>query len=199
MARPAYFVVGDDGKVCDMGGVQDALVDELYRVEGKAEIVNGRLVRMSAAGGLHGNAAGLIYASLLEYARRTNQGVALPDNVGFIVNLPHRRSFSPDAAFWTGARLTRKFPEGAPIFAVEIRSPEDYGVCAEKQMAGKRADYFAAGTQAVWDVDLEGGTVRLHLSTDPTKPLMFGRGEMANAEPVLPGWSMPVDDLFPPD
>jgi Uma2 family endonuclease len=180
-----------------MGARQEALVDELYRVDGKAEIVNGRIVRMSPAGGLHGYAAGSIHASLLEYSRRTNQGVALPDNVGFIVNLPHRQSFSPDAAFWTGARLTRKFPEGAPIFAVEVRSPEDYGARAESRMAGKRADYFAAGTQALWNVDLDVGTVRLRLAADPARPRVFARGETAHAEPVLPGWAMPVDDLFP--
>jgi Uma2 family endonuclease len=182
-----------------MGGRQEALVDELYRVDGKAEIVNGRIVRMSPAGGLHGYAAGSIYASLLEYARRTTRGLPLPDNVAFIVNLPHRRSFSPDAAFWTGDPLTRKFPEGAPIFAVEVRSPQDYGARAESRMADKRADYFDAGTQAVWDVDLEGDAVRLHLATDPARPVMFARGETAHAEPVLPGWSMPVDDLFPPE
>jgi hypothetical protein len=65
-------------------------------------------------------------------------------------------------------------------------------------MAEKRADYFAAGTQAVWDVDLEVGAVRLYLPTDPASPMVFARGEMAHAEPVLTGWSMPVDDLFPP-
>ena len=115
MSENAYSLANDDGSLCDMGGNQDALVEELYRVEGKAEIVNGRLVRMSAAGGLHGYAAGVVFSSLFEYARQTKQGAALPDNVGFIVKLPRRRSFSPDAAFWTGARLTRKFPK-APRF-----------------------------------------------------------------------------------
>lgn len=183
-----------------MGGVE-ALVQELYRVDGKAEIVHGRLVRMDAAGGLHGYAAGVIYASLLEYARRTRSGIALPDNVGFLVRLPHRRSFSPDAAFWTGAPLTRAFPEGSPLFAAEVRSPEDYGLEAERCLAAKRADYFAAGTQAVWDVDLHGGNVRLHLAADadPGHAIVFPRGTHAHAEPVLPGWSMPVDDLFPPE
>jgi Uma2 family endonuclease len=181
-----------------MGARQEALVDELYRVDGKAEIVNGRIVRMSPGGGLHGYAAGSVLASLLDHARKTRRGFALPDNVAFLVRLPHRRSLSPDAAFWTGDPLTRKFPEGAPIFAVEVRSPEDYGARAERRMAEKRADYFAAGTQAVWDVDLEVGAVRLYLPTDPARPLVFARGETAHAEPVLPGWSMPVDDLFPP-
>lgn len=198
MAEPAYLGRADDGNVCDMGGSQDALVQELYRVEGKAEIVGGRVVRMSAAGGLHGYAAGVIYARLLDYARRTRRGVALPDNVGFIVNLPHRRSFSPDAAFWTGPPLTRAFPEGAPVFAVEVRSPEDYGPAAERKLAEKRVDYFAAGTQAVWDVDLERATIGLHLADAPGETL-FHRADMAHAEPVLPGWSMRVEEIVPSD
>lgn len=197
MAENAYSAQKDDGKVCDMGGSEEALIAELYRVEGKAEIVDGRLVRMSAAGGLYGNAAGLIYASLLDYGRRTKRGIALPDNVGFLVKLPHRRSFSPDAAFWTGDPLTFKFPEGAPVFVAEVRSPEDYGAKAERRMATKRADYFAAGTQAIWDVDLEGGIIRFYRASAPDQPVVFRRGESANAEPILPGWLMALDDLFP--
>jgi Uma2 family endonuclease len=198
MAKTAYSAPFDDGKVFYMGRTQ-ALVDELSRVEGKAEIVNGSLVRMSPGGGLHGYAAGVVLASLLEYGRKTKRGVALPDNVGFIVNLPRRGSFSPDAAFWTGGPLTRRFPEGAPILAVEVRSPADYGPLAERRMADKRADYFTAGTQVVWDVDLEAAIVRVHRAASPEAPVVFSRGEYADAEPALPGWSMPVDDLFPPD
>jgi hypothetical protein len=38
--------------------------------------------------------------------------------------------------------------------AVEVRSEGDYGPAAEREMAAKRRDYFAAGTQVVWDVDV---------------------------------------------
>ena len=197
MADVAHIVDGDDGRIGHMGRRQEATVEDLYRVEGKAEIVNGRLVHMSAAGGLHGYAAGVIFASLLDYARGTDRGFALPDNVGFIVNLPHRRSFSPDAAFWTGGPLTAKFPEGAPVFAVEVRSPEDYGSAAERRMADKRADYFAAGTLVVWDVDLRSAdVVRVYRVSDSEHPAIYRRGETAEAEPAVPGWRMPVDDLF---
>jgi Uma2 family endonuclease len=183
-----------------MGAKREATIDDLYRVpeNGKAELVNGELVLMSAAGGLHGYVAGQIFASLNEHAKRTRLGVALPDNVGFIVNLPNRRSFSPDVAFWTGGPLTRKFPEGAPIFAVEVRSDEDYGPAAERAMAAKRADYFAAGTLVVWDVDgLDTHTVRVYRGSDPTTPMTYDRRDHAEAEPALSGWSMPVEDLFP--
>ena len=200
MAKSAPNVGEDDGRICDMACKPEATVDDLCHVpeNGKAEIVNGELVLMTAADGLHGYAAGLIYASLLEYARRTKRGIPFPDNVGFIVDLPNRRSFSPDVAFWTGAPLTRKFLEGAPIFAVEVRSDEDYGPAAERAMAAKCADYFAAGTLVVWDVDtLEAEVVRVYRSDNPMMATTYGRAERAEAEPALPGWSMPVADLFP--
>ena len=139
-----------------------------------------------------------IAASLREYAKRTGLGHALADSVGFIVNLPHRRSFSPDAAFHVGADTGMKFYNGAPVFAVEVRSEGDYGPWAERQMAKKRADYFAAGTLVVWDVDLlSDDVVRVYRANDPEKAKIYRRGEIAEAEPAVPSWTMTVNDLFP--
>ncbi len=180
---------------------REATVDDLYRVgeDVKAELVNGELVVMTPAGGLHGYACAQICASLVEYARRTRRGIAIPDNVGFLVNLPNRRSFSPDAAFWTGGPLTADFIEGAPCFAVEVRSKDDYGPSAERALAAKRTDYFAAGSLVVWDVDLfDKHVVNVYRSTNPHTFTSFARGTHAEAEPALPGWSFPVGDLFPP-
>ena len=183
-----------------MAGQREATVEDLYRVKGKAEIVGGELVLMTPSGWLHGYAVLEIAASLREHARRTKQGLAFADNVGFIVNLTNRRSFSPDVAFCTGTPLTRKFVDGAPAFAVEVRSDEDYGPAAERAMADKRADYFVAGTLVVWDVDvLKEEVVRVYRASDPTGPTTHRRGELAEAEPAVPGWSMPVADLFPPE
>jgi Uma2 family endonuclease len=183
-----------------MGTKHPATVEDLYHVpdSGKAELVNGELVLMSPAGGLHGYAAGAIHASLFQHGQRSRSGVAIPDNVGFIVDLPNRRSFSPDVAFWTGGPLTPKFIDGAPVFAVEVRSEDDYGPSAERRLAAKRADYFAAGTEVVWDVDLRSGPlVRVYRRATPLEPDVYGRGDRAAAEPAVPGWSMPVDDLLP--
>lgn len=174
----------------------EATIDDLYKVEGKAELVNGEIVHMSPTGGLPHYAAQQITTSLGAYRKATGKGVEIGDNAAFVVNLPHRRSFSPDAAFYTG-RLTMKFNEGAPIFAVEVRSDGDYGPRAERRMAAKRAEYFAAGTLVVWDVDLvSDDVVRVYRTTAPTDPTLYRRGEFAEAEPALPGWTMSVDDLF---
>jgi Uma2 family endonuclease len=64
-------------------------------------------------------------------------------------------------------------------------------------MAAKRADYFAAGTLVVWDVDvLRDEVVRVYQASDATAPAVYRRGEVADAEPAVPGWQMPVDELF---
>jgi Uma2 family endonuclease len=177
----------------------EVTIDDLYDVEdnGKAEIVNGELVLMSPTGDMPGSAAGEVFVSLRDFARRTKTGRAYGDNIGFIVNLPNRRSFSPDAAFYVGPRSGGKFLEVAPIFAVEVRGEGDYGRRAERAMAAKRADYFAAGTLAVWDVDvLVDEVISCYLCDDPENARVFHRGQVADAGGALPGWSMPVDDLF---
>jgi Uma2 family endonuclease len=176
-----------------------ATVEDLYRVpeNAKAELVRGELVLMSPTGGIPGRTSSMIFMSLYSYERRTKIGFALPDNVGIVVNLPKRGSFSPDAAYHPGPLKGGKFLDGAPVFAAEVRSENDYGPAAEQELAEKRADYFAAGTQDVWDVDaLQDHVVRVYRASDPDNPQVFGRGEVADAEPALSGWKMPVDDLY---
>jgi Uma2 family endonuclease len=175
-----------------------ATVDDLYHAREKAELVDGALLIMEPTGFLPGVAAGEIFASLRGYARRTRSGYAIPDNVAFLVRLPHRRSFSPDAAFYAGQPTGMRFLDGSPIFAAEVRSEADYGARAERRLARKRDDYFAAGTLVVWDVDLLGeDVVRVYRDGAPHSPRIYRRGDVAEAEPALPDWRMPVDDLFP--
>lgn len=175
-----------------------ATVEDLYNVpeNGKAELIDGELVRFMPTGGIPSRASSQIWRSLYDYERTNDHGHAVADNAGFLVELPHRESFSPDAAWWIGD-LTMRFFEGAPAFAAEVRSENDYGESAEQEMADKRRDYFAAGTLVVWDVDLlSDDVVRVYRETDPETPTIYRRGETAEAEPAVPGWRMAVDDLF---
>jgi len=179
-----------------MASTAKATIDDLYRVREKAEIVNGEVVVMSPTGGLPGMVGGIIYASLLRHQQQRGGGYAYPDNVGFTVDLPHRKSFSPDAAFQRGPRPGMKFVAGPPTLAVEVRSEDDYGEAAEERMAAKRADYLAAGTLVVWDVDPLGPDTVRSFTRGSAEPAVFRRGELAHAEPAVPGWRFRVDELF---
>jgi Uma2 family endonuclease len=174
-----------------------ATVDDLYAVPGKAELVGGRIVEMPPTGFMPSYAGLIIATSLLAHQRSFGGGVAVGDGAGFRVNMQHRESFSPDAAWYTGPRTGMKFFEGAPAFAAEIRSEGDYGPAAEAAMHQKRADYFAAGTLVVWDVDLlADDVVRAYHADDPDHPQIYRRGQLADAQPAVPGWRLAVDELF---
>jgi Uma2 family endonuclease len=174
-----------------------ATIEDLYKVEGKAELVDGEIVHLPPSGDDPGFASLEIATSLRAYARRTRRGRAYGDGTGFHVDLPHREAFSPDAAYHIGARTGLRFPEGAPAFAVEIRSENDYGPAAERAMQAKRADYFACGTLVVWDVDLfSEDVIKVYRASDPGRPTIYRRGDIAEAEPAVLGWRLPVDDLF---
>jgi Uma2 family endonuclease len=179
-----------------------ATIEDLYHVpeNGKAEIVNGELVLMSPTGFWPIRAAGAIYRSLYGHERKTKSGYAVPDNAGFIVDLPNRESFSPDAAWYTGKPTGMRFLEGAPSFAAEVRSEGDYGLLAERRRAEKRRDYFAAGTLCVWEVDvLSPELIKSYQANDPDNPTVYRPGDFADAGDAVPNWSMPVDELLPRD
>jgi Uma2 family endonuclease len=177
----------------------EASVDDLRSLphQQKAEIVGGRLVLMTPSGHAHGRAGLQIILSLSAHVERTGRGSVLPDNVGFIVDLPNRRSFSPDVAYHVGAFFGEDFIQGAPAFAVEVRSTVDDGPAAERAMAEKRADYFAAGTLVVWDVAPRQRLVRVFRAASPDEPTVYGAGDVAEAEPAVPGWTFEVSRLWP--
>src|SRR5689334_14754270 len=87
----------------------DALLRKLARAPGKAELVNGEVVPMAPTGDAPGAAGDRIYFSLQIHVDKTGVGRAVSDNKAFRVNLPHRQSFSPDAAYYTGPRSGMDF------------------------------------------------------------------------------------------
>jgi len=180
-----------------------ATLDDLYAApnEGTCELVNGELVFMSPTGFSPARVATNIVVALHAYERVRGEGLALADGIAYVVNLHNRRSSSPDASYTLVVpppERKMKFIDGAPIFAAEVRSEyeHDYGPQADRAYADKRRDYFAAGTSVVWDVDPVAERVRSYRHDRPDSLTVFHVGEMAEAAPALPGWTVAVADLF---
>jgi Uma2 family endonuclease len=177
-----------------------ATIDDLHRIEGKAELIGGRIVHLMGTGFRPSRIAAKIFKSLDNYAETTQHGFAFTDNLIFAVPelTSGRESFSPDASYYLGDPPSNEMDAiaGPPTFAIEVRSKNDYGKAAELEIAAKRADYFEAGTEVVWDVDSKVLVVRSYLKDKPDQPILFGSGQDADAGPALPGWRMAVDSIF---
>src|SRR5260370_2628425 len=149
-----------------------AALQDLYGVRGKAELIGGRLVRYMATGSKPSRATGRIFRSLDDYAEKIGRGEAYTNNIGYAIPVlsSGRESFSPDASYYNGPlpENPMRFISGPPTFAAEVRSENDYGEAAELRIALKRADYFAAGTQVVWDVDPGNECIYVYRQADPT-------------------------------
>jgi Uma2 family endonuclease len=177
-----------------------ATTADLAKAEGKAELIDGRVVHLMATGYLPNRVAFRIARSLDDHAEANGRGIAFTDNMGFVVPelSSGRESFSPDAAYYVGTlpENPMRFVDGAPTFSVEVRSENDYGDAAEEELSLKRSDYFEAGTLVVWDVDPLARLIRKYGAVSPLQPTVFAAGEQADAEPAVPGWRIAVDRVF---
>jgi Uma2 family endonuclease len=178
---------------------REATLEDLWEFDGPAELINGEIVPMTGTNLESADAAFYIRTSLHIHAQTHGGGRAISESATFVLETPRTQALIPDVAWFVG-EMGKRVPgpvHGAPALAVEIRSTGDYGPAAERKMALKRDLYFAAGTVVVWDVDvLREGWIRVYHADDPENPIVFRRGEIADAEPAVPGWRFPVDELF---
>jgi Uma2 family endonuclease len=79
---------------------------------------------------------------------------------------------------------------GAPDLAVEVISPTDLYL----DIVDKIADWLEHGTRLVVVVNARRPSVVVHRPNQRPQPL--GLDDVIDGEDVVPGWSMPVRDLF---
>ena len=105
----------------------------------------------------------------------------------------------PDVCFVTWERLlateahTKKVAPLGPDLAVEILSEGN----TRKEMDKKRRQMFAAGTKLMWIIDPKTRTADIY--DDPTQPdrmVKIGETEALDGGAVLPGFRLPLADLF---
>ncbi len=183
-------------------------VDEFERIapfiDGRSELVDGRLRVMSPTGLLHGILGARIVAALEIYLdEHPDLGEAAGAETGFRVADPRRPVMAPDAAFVRADRLPEvsegpikrddpivRFMNGPPDLAVEVRSPDD----SANEMREKARAWLAVGAREVWLVDGQHETVQAHRPDQ--RPVALAKGDTLTAPDVLPSFSLPLADLF---
>lgn len=118
----------------------DPLVEKLMKIEGKAEIIGGEIIEWPPSGAMPSYAAGAIGFSL-HHAEFQSNGRVGSRLLAFLSPLPQGRSFTPDVSFWVDAPGNDPFGPipHPPVFAVEVRSENDYGRRAELAISQKKS------------------------------------------------------------
>jgi Uma2 family endonuclease len=88
-----------------------------------------------------------------------------------------------------GVGTFRPLP-GPPDLAIEVLSPSN----RPAEMHAKVADYLAAGCPLVWVIDPEHRSVAVHRNL--LFPLMLNEDDVLGGGDVLPGFSVPVREIF---
>ena len=172
--------------------------DELLRLPDDGQrhgLVAGELRTMPPSGEEHGTVAMTVGADLCHYVRVHGLGRVLAAGTGFLLTIDPDTVRAPDVAFISRGRATTPLaPDywpGPPDLAVEVVAPSDLYSDVEEKVAM----WLAHGTQMVIVVNPCGRTVMVHRS--PTQACWLTIEDVLDGEDVVPGWTMPVRDLFP--
>ena len=157
------------------------------------EVINGELNERSMS--YESSEIAIILAALLKTWSRTHPGRVTGSDGGF-TTFPWMPGDvrMPDAAYISKERLPRRPARGwasvAPELAVEVISPNDLFSDAED----KAKDYIRAGVDLVWAVVPNSRSV--HIWRRDGSRSIVQAGEMLSGEDVLPGFAVPVAELF---
>ncbi len=172
--------------------------DELLELSGRSEgrryeLVKGELIEMAPTGDVHGIVAMWLGAQLANFADAHDLGLVVGTDTGFTLFNDPDTVRAPDAAFIAKERLkplTGKFFTIAPDLAVEVISPSETAA----EINDKVLEYFEAGVRLVWIIYPRTKTVHVYTAADEVDILKAN--ETLDGRDVLPGFKLPVGDIF---
>ena len=159
------------------------------------ELVGGRIVCMTPTNPTHGRIEVNVAVALSRFVRTQNLGVVMAGEVGVFTTRDPDTVRAPDVLFLSRQRDALRtrgdgFLEVAPDLVVEILSPTD----RPDALRHKLDEYIAAGVRTAWVIDPATRAVRVHRPDGDVRS--FAAGEIVAGEDVLPGFELPVDEVF---
>ena len=168
---------------------------QLPRGEWRYELVEGELRRMSPAGHPHGRIAMRLGWRLARHVEENGLGTVFAAETGFLLATKPDTVRAPDVAFVSKARIlsagaVEGYWPGPPDFAVEVVSPGDSYADVEEKVQ----DWLRSGVRLLLVVNPRKQSVAVYRGKEGVQ--FLSAGDVLDGGDVVPGWSLPVADLF---
>ena len=163
------------------------------KTDKRYELVNGEPKEKISGGIGHSYIAITVGGELGNHALSQKLGVTLESSACY--RMRSGNILKPSVSFvakdrLTEKRLSTKAFEGAPDLAVEVISPTDIWW----EIMQKLDEYFSSGCRLVWLISPLDQRVLVYRQEQRNQILELG--DLLDGEEVVPGFSMPVADLF---
>jgi Uma2 family endonuclease len=172
-------------------------LSQLPENEGKRlYLIDGEIYKMPPAGPLHGATSMKVSAPMTVHVDQHDLGLVFAAETGF--DLAPGTTLAPDASFVAAARLPVPLPNQffpfAPDLAVEVVSPSNRPSAIRKRVE----KYLHYGTRLVWVIYPEDRSVDVYRASPEGILVQFlNIDDTLDGGDVLPGFKLPVRDIFP--
>jgi Uma2 family endonuclease len=156
------------------------------------ELIEGELVPMAPTGGEHGQLQVTVGSLLRGHVRATGSGTVFGET-GFVLDDGEHTVLAPDVAYVSASRLPADqtgYLKLAPDLAIEIVSPGNLPGDVERKVAL----YLQSGVRVIWIIYPSQRQVVVHSPGEA--PRIYGVADTLPGDDVLPGFSVPVAEIF---
>lgn len=156
------------------------------------ELIDGEMVEKVPTEE-HGSLIIILAAQLLVFVKQHKLGIVTTDARHRVAEDKHN-VFRPDISYISYVRKQEMVRKGVvplmPDLAVEVKSPDDSAVMMRK----KATYYIEHGSKLVWLIFPDKHTVEVYTADGDLR--ILNEDESLDGVDVLPGFTMPVRDLF---
>lgn len=165
----------------------EARTDRLF------ELVEGTLVE-KALGFPQGVLSAALASELYGFVKEHQLGLVA--GAGGMTRISEGLVRYPSISFTAWKRIPDRrvpdedIPDLVPNLAIEMLTDRN----TAKEMLRKRTEYFAAGVERVWEIDLKTRTLTVYSGSN--RRTVYSQTQTVDASPVLPGFKVCLADLF---
>ncbi|MBD2214304.1 Uma2 family endonuclease [Calothrix sp. FACHB-156] len=158
----------------------------------RMELVKGNVIVMSPSGYESDEVAAEMVSQLRNWVKPRKLGRITASSAGF--RLPNSDLRAPDASFVLAERLRRSpktFAQLAPDLIVEVKSPSDN----LEDIRAKIQEFLSLGTKVGILLNPDEQIVEVY--NVGKEVIVLHNGDVLTVPELLPGWEVPVSDLWP--